>query len=402
MNPWVQTYIPKEQQDIKGQDLAVRLLRDFVTNYKKQKKKAALLYGPSGVGKTSSVYVLAKELDLEVMEVNASDFRNNEQITLLVGSAGAQQSLFSKGKIILVDEMDGLSGQEDRGGVSAIVEQIKKSSFPMVLTASNPWDNKFSSIRSNTLMIEYKSLDYLTIYEILKGICKIEHIEYDEMSLKGLARRAGGDARAAINDLQALVLESKKLTKESLDELSPRDQTETMLNALTQIFKTTDPAIAVKAFDTIQEDQDACFLWLDENIPKEYERPQDLARAYDALSRADVFKGRIRRWQHWRFMVYINALYSAGISVAKDQKYSKFTKYSPTRRILKLWWAKQKSAKKKAVAKKLARATHTSARKALQSMLPYFQLMFKKNKEFAGKMTEQLKLDDDEVAWLRK
>ena len=221
------------------------------------------------------------------------------------------------------------------------------------------------------------------------------------MSLKGLARRAGGDARAAINDLQTLVLESKRLTKESLDELSPRDQTETMLNALTQIFKTTDPAIAVKAFDTIQEDQDTCFLWLEENIPKEYEKPEDLARAYDALSRADVFKGRIRRWQHWRFMVYINALYSGGIAVAKDQKYSKFTKYSPTGRILKIWWANQKSFKKKSIAKKIAKDTHTSTRKVLQSMMPYFQMMFK-NKEFAGKMIVQLKLDEDEVAWLKK
>ena len=41
---------------------------------------------------------LANELGLEVYEVNASDFRNAEQINQKVGSAVKQQSLFSKGK----------------------------------------------------------------------------------------------------------------------------------------------------------------------------------------------------------------------------------------------------------------------------------------------------------------
>lgn len=42
------------------------------------------------------------------------------------------------------------------------------------------------------------------------------------------------------------------------------------------------------------------FLWIEENIPYEY-KGEELARAYDALSIADVFRGRIHRQQHWRF-----------------------------------------------------------------------------------------------------
>ena len=142
-------------------------------------------------------------------------------------------------------------------------------------------------------------------------------------------------------------------------------------------------------------------LWLDENLPKEYEKPADLQRAYENLSRADIFQRRIKRWQHWRFLVYINALITAGIATSKDRKYEKFVPYKPTGRILKMWWAKQKSLKKKAIAAKIAENTHTSTYKALQSM-PYFQKMFKKDKVLAKNLAEELDLDKEEISWMKK
>ncbi|MEK0337652.1 MAG: AAA family ATPase, partial [Nitrosopumilus sp.] len=128
MQPFTIKYQPKKTNEIIGQDTAIKNLKNFVVNFKRQKKNAALLYGPSGVGKTISVHALANELNLEILEVNASDLRNAEQINSLVGSAVAQMSLFSKGKIILVDEIDGLSGMKDRGGLLAITKLIEKSS----------------------------------------------------------------------------------------------------------------------------------------------------------------------------------------------------------------------------------------------------------------------------------
>ena len=129
MQPFTIKYKPKKTDEIIGQDIAIKKLKNFVVNFKKQRKNAALIYGPSGVGKTISVHALANELDLEILEVNASDVRNAEQINSLIGSAVGQMSLFSKGKIILVDEIDGLSGTKDRGGLQAIIRLIEKSSF---------------------------------------------------------------------------------------------------------------------------------------------------------------------------------------------------------------------------------------------------------------------------------
>jgi len=115
-----------------------------------------------------------------------------------------------------------------------------------------------------------------------------------------------------------------------------------------------------------------------------------------------VFKGRIRRWQHWRFLVYINDLITAGIALSKDEKYKGFTKYGPTTRIFKLWKAKMKYMKRKAIAEKIAEKTHSSKKSIIQNTLPYMQVIFKKNKKSGDDLAEYFKLDKEEVDWLRK
>lgn len=401
MQSFIHKYQPESSKDVIGQTSAIIQLKEFFLNFKKQKKRAVLVYGPSGVGKTSSVYAIANGMNLEVLEVNASDFRTADQINQKVGSAVQQQSLFSKGKVILVDEVDGLAGNKDRGGIQAIVKLMQKSAFPMVLTATNPFDYKFNSLRSKSTLIEFKPVEPNDAVEVLKKICKEEKIKYDEITLKSLARRSGGDLRAAINDLQTLTQGTKELKKETLDELGERNKIESILNALVKVFKSTDPKIAITAFNNVEEDLDKCFLWVEENLPHEYKKPADLERAFDKLSRADVFRGRIRRWQHWRFMVYESALLSAGVAVSKDEKYKEFFQYKPTGRLLKIWWAKQKNMKKKAIAAKIAEKTHTSTRNVIKDF-EYFRNIFRKNKEMSKQLIEQLDLDKEEIAWLKK
>ncbi len=401
MIPFTKKYSPKSLGDIKGQDKAIKELKNLIENIKKQKKKAIWIYGPSGSGKTALAYALASEFNYELIEVNASDFRNAEGINQKVGGAVFQHSLFSKGKIILVDEVDGLAGRQDRGGIQALIKIIEKTSFPIVLTATSPWDFKFNKLRGCCNLVGLESLSYLHIAEVLNHICGKEGIKCEADVLKSLSRRAGGDCRAAINDLQTLTEMTKELTKESLEELEQRSQEESMPNALLKIFKTTDPKIAVKAFENVKEDLDQQMLWIDENLPYEYTKPADLARAYDKISKADVFNRRIRRWQHWRFLVYINALITAGVAVSKDEKYHKFVQYKPTGRLLKLWWAKQKGMKKKAIAAKIAEKTHCSVKEMVKN-IEYFKVIFKKDKEMGESITEYARLDKEEVEWLRK
>ena len=195
-------------------------------------------------------------------------------------------------------------------------------------------------------------------------------------------------------------LNKNELEKSDMEQLSERDKKESIIDALVRIFKIKDPKIASMAFNNVEEDTDQLFLWIDENLPKEYTKPEDLARAYNMLSRADVFRGRISRWQHWRFLVYINDLLTAGIAVSKDEKNKEFVSYGPTQRLLKIWRANMKYQQRKAIAEKIASKTHTSVKDTIKSTLPYVQYIMKKNKSSRVKLGEFFELDKEEVEWM--
>ena len=394
MNPFIRSYQPSSLAEVLGQEKAVKELRAIG-------KQPLLLYGPSGCGKTCSVYALGNEKGWEVIEINASDVRSKAAIEERIGPALHQQSLFATQKIVIIDEVDSLSGNKDRGGVSAIVQVMKGSPFPVILTANNPWDPKYSSLRSKCRLVEFNELSHEAILVILRRICEKEAIVYDESSLSSIAHRSGGDCRAAINDLQSLAA-GKRLMKEDLDALSYRNKIESMPKALVKVFKTTDADIALHAFDDIEEDPDKAMLWIEENLPKEYTKPKDLAAAFRFLSQADIFRRRIRRWQHWRFLIYVNALMTAGVAVAKKNKYKSFVQYKQTTRILKIWKANMQYMKRKAIAGKVARKTHCSTRVAIQSTIPYLEIIFKKDKKEGEKISKDLGLQEEEVKWLEK
>lgn len=404
--PWIKKYLPQTTKEVVGQEGPLQQMRNFLMNFKQQKKKALMLYGKCGVGKTCSVHALAHELQLEILEVNASDVRNEEAISSILGNATKQMSLFSRGKVILVDEIDGVSGKEDRGGITALATVIQQTKFPIIATAENPFDKKYTPLRKEAQLIEFSDLSYVTVFHKLKEICEKENVVYEESALKSLSRQVGGDLRAAINDLQVLSLsvgtQGRKLTQETLQNLQHRRQTESMPQALVKVFKVRDPAIALTAFDDVDEDIGQQLLWIDENLPKEYTHPEDLARAYEALSKADVFQGRIRRWQYWRFLVYVGALISAGVAMAKNERSKQFVQYTRTERFLTLWKANMKYKQREAIAEKIASSTHTSLSYALRETLPFFKYLFEKNASIGHALAAELKLDPDEISWLRQ
>lgn len=401
--PWTQKHIPKKIKEVVGQDKAIVELKKFVVNFRKERKKARVLYGPTGSGKTCAVYALAGEMGLEVVELNASDSRTADSISTTVGNASKQMSLFAKGKIILVDEIDGVSGTKDRGGIPELVRVIEETKFPIVMTANDPFDKKFSALRKKAGMVEFEPLQHTDVFTIIKRIADDEKIKAEDDILKSISRRAGGDVRAAINDLQMLSARGQ-IKKEDIAVLSDRERTEEIATALTKIFKTTDPLIAKRSFDTVSEDLKQCMLWVDENLPKEYDKPADLARAYDYVSKADIMNRRIMRWQHWRFLVYVNDYLSAGVAVSKDEKYRKIVDYEQTQRLLKIFIANRKYQKRLAICEKIADKTHNSKKDVLQSTYPYVKTIFRKgrDKSMMSGLVDELELDDEEVEYLKR
>lgn len=398
-NIWIRKYSPKASAQISQPNVA--LVMDFLNNFRLQKKRALLIHGPPGCGKTSSVYALASEFGLEIVELNASDFRNEEGVDSVAGAASRQASLFSRGKIILIDELDGISGQEDRGGVGAVQSVIAKSAFPVILTANDPSERKFSSVVKACQLVPYATLPYQEIYKALESICSSEGISFDPQALKALALRAGGDLRGAINDLQVIAQSSRSLSRADVDALSDRDRTKPMSSALVRIFRGSDVPLALEAFDNVDEDLASCMMWVDENLPYEYSSA-DLAQAYEFLSRADVFSGRIRRWQHWRFLVYINALISAGVAVSKARRSVRPPEFRQSSRPLKIYLANIRHARQRSIADKVSKQAFFSARKAVLGYIPFLKIMFSNSPELSARISGELELSPEEADWLSR
>jgi len=342
MESSVKKYEPRNLKEVVGQEEAITGLRRYINNFKKI-KKAALIYGPSGCGKTSCVYALANSFNFEIFEVNPSEFMTKDNVEKKLGNALKQRSLFFKGKIILIDELDALT-KMDRGGLQAVTKLIEKISYPVIITMNDISNYKFRSLMRKCLMIEFKPLEAKVIFDFLRRVCEKEKIKYKESVLMELARRNYGDLRGALIDLEILCCGRKEVG--SFDMLDYRERVRSMEDALRIIFKTRKMSIALSAFDNVRENDDEQFLWLEENIAREYSEAEDLAKAYDMLSKADVFRGRIRRWQYYRFLIYINTFLTAGIALAKEKKYKKISECKPTGKLLKLWWAKQKKKRK--------------------------------------------------------
>ena len=388
MIPLCEKYRASCFADVRGQDLAIDSIKLFFKNF--PYKKALLLHGPAGTGKTSLAFALAQEEDLEILELNASDLRNREKLEQILRPATQQQSLFGKkGKIILVDEIDGIT--VDRGGLPELIALIEKSAFPIIITANNIWQQKFNLLRKKTEMVKLKEINYQIILSILSDIAKKEKKHISENILKTIAAKCRGDIRASLNDLQTILNVSGEIEAEDIHE---REKEEDIFHVLRKVFKSPSDPKLIRAYDSVDMPIDEIFLWVEENIPYEY-KGEDLARAYDALSIADVFRGRIYRQQHWRFLVYENFLLSAGISFAskKTKSLSEFTIYQRPKRILKIWLQNQKYAKKKTIAIKYAKFVHISKKRAMKE---FFLLPLILNQAARKK----LKLSEEESEFL--
>jgi len=386
--PWTEKYRNKKFEDLKGQDFAIDKMRMFIRSF--PKKKAVVLHGPPGTGKTSLAYALAAEMNSEIIELNASDLRNREQIARVVRPASQQQPLFKKNKIILIDEVDGIS-YKDAGGLSELLGILEKTSFPLVITANDIWDKKFNLLRQQADLVQLKDLEYKSIAEILQKICEKEKIHINKDVLVSISIKARGDVRAAINDLQNLSqLPEQMLVK----EIGERNKEISIFSAMQHIFKNAQ--LDVKMFDVFDEvdlNVDEIFLWMDENIPLEY-KGEELFKAYDALSRADVFKGRIYRQQHWRFLVYEHFFLGAGVAAAKKYNRTGWTNYKKPSRVLKIWLKNQRDAKKKTICEKYARLCHISIRKAMREFLLVRLVLKNENAR------KELKLTEEEIAYM--
>lgn len=311
--------------------------------------------------------------------------------------ATRQASFFGKNKLILIDEVDGMAGNADRGGAAELAKIVDESRFPVIMTANDAYENKIRTLRNKAKLVELKSVHTNSIAAHLKQILDNEGIEYDESAVKRIARSSGGQMRSAINDLQACATGKTKLTDDDVVVVGDRDQRQEVFDALKMIFKTTNVETAKRATRNLDEDADTFVQWVRENIPREYKRKEDIEDAYGYLSLADLYNGRIRRRMNWSLLKYVYSFSTVGVALSKKEKYSGWTRYQYPSKLRKMGKSKAARNKLESIGSKVGDKLHVSGRDAVM-MFPFLAKAIENNAE----VSEQLELDEDEVEFIQE
>lgn len=391
---WVDKYRPKSLEDYRGAKKKKEELKEWLENWEKG-DKPVLLHGQAGTGKTSLAEALANDYDKELVETNASDVRTKSKLKEELKEATRQKSFFGKQKIILIDEVDGM-GRSDRGGKQELNKIIDESRFPVILTANDAYDSKIRTLRNKSKLIKLDSVHTNSIAAHLRQILENEGIEYEKSAVKRIARRSGGQMRSAINDLEQAALGKDKLTKEDVEKISQRDQEQDIFEALKIIFKTETAETAKHATDNLTEDADNLMQWIRENIPREYKKTEDKAKAYNNISKADLFNGRIRNTQNWKLLKYVYSFSTVGVALSKKEKYKGWTKYQYPSKIKQMGQTRSSRNKINDIAGKLTEKLHIS-KKQVKRDLPFLKKQLEHNPE----LQNQLELDEDETDFIK-
>jgi replication factor C large subunit len=399
---WVERYRPKKIEEIIGNEEAKATFIEWLKS-KRRSKKAVLLYGPPGVGKTAMVNAAAKEFGFIIIEMNASDTRSEKAINEIAKPATSFVALdtfsaVSKGNLLFLDEVDGIAGNEDRGGVSAIIKIVEESRVPVIMAANDPDIDKLRPLKKVCLLIRFQQIRIPLIIALLQKICLLEHVKAEFEALERVAQNSRGDVRSAINDLQSISEENGVLTLQDTMMLSSRNKDISMDETLRGFFSAKSVAEASSLLSRSGVDYDDFLLSVSDNLPRRYTNPEELAAAYDFVSQADVFRGRIGT-EYWHLLKYFFNSLSEAAAVAPES-YKPFEFISPPIRIITLFWTKGKRTMLDGICGKIGAQCHVSHSIAKHDFVPFVKSILQNQK--SSPLASWFKFTPEEVDFLTK
>lgn len=392
---WSEVYRPLRVEQMIGNEDArissVKWLSAWING-----SKPLLLIGPPGVGKTSLVHALAKQFNYDLIELNASDNRKREDLENRIIPMLNNASLLGRTMLLFLDEVDGISGRQDSGGVEFLLGLLKEPAIPIVM-AANSYDTRIKDLAKVSKVIEFGRIPNRLLLIFLRYILNKEQKEFRLEEIISLVNNSQGDIRSLLNNAQS--------KSAGYDAVKTANFKMDISHALNGYFSASNIEDA-KAF-LLQADA----VYIDPRFGlSQEERRKDLINAIftsvssskishdsltpilDILSKVDMLLGRIGKGQHWRLLKYINNILIHSLFTYTCNKGIKYNQYSMIWPIMGPIFARGQSMKR--LVSELSREAHVSKSTFGSMYLPYLVRVIHDNNEDPKKFAAMMKLDE--------
>ena len=201
---WTEKYRPKTLDEIVNQREIISRLKNFV---QERNLPHLLLVGPAGVGKTTSILALSRDLYGPgyrnfILELNASDERGIDVIRDKVKNFARTAAMASpvSFKILIMDEADHLTSDAQHALRRTMEIYTRTCRFCLI---GNYSENIIDPIQSRCSVFRFSPLEEPDLKNWIQEISRRENLQIVDEGLDAIYQASGGDVRKAINLLQA-------------------------------------------------------------------------------------------------------------------------------------------------------------------------------------------------------
>uniref|UniRef100_A0A671L3L2 Replication factor C subunit 1 n=1 Tax=Sinocyclocheilus anshuiensis TaxID=1608454 RepID=A0A671L3L2_9TELE len=184
--------------------------------------KAALLSGPPGVGKTTTAALVCEELGYSYVEMNASCTRSKNSLKEVIAESlnntsiknfytGASQTVSSK-HVLIMDEVDGMAGNEDRGGIQEMIGLIKQSKIPIICMCNDRNHQKIRSLANYCYDLRFQRPRVEQIKGAMMSIAFKEGLKIPPPALNEVILASNHDIRQVLHNLSMWSAKDKVMT----------------------------------------------------------------------------------------------------------------------------------------------------------------------------------------------